>query len=401
MLTAGCYRERYLRALGERLPGAAEVFLFYKGRVALYAALRAMGVGAGDEVVVPGYTCVVVPNAVMYTGATPVYADVSPGSYTLDVERLREAIGPRTKVIVAQNTYGLSHGLDAVAELARERGVFLVEDCAHGFGGRYRGRANGATGDAAIFSSQWNKPFSTGIGGFLAVNNPDLVPAVREACASLVEPSRSERWMLRLLFGVRTHLVGDRTYWAARRIYRRLSALNLVVGSSSGEELVSPELPDGYFKGMSGFQAQVGLRAVRGVDENIALRKANGVALTRFLRERGKNHVGDAFFADHSFLTYPLLVEEREAFFRLAEEARVPLGDWFVSPLHPVTSGLERWGFDPARCPVGTRTARKMVNLPTDQRDLSRLLGFLERHLHLITDHDGELRCRADAGPAE
>ena len=82
----------YALKLAQRLCGTSQLFLYWKGRVALYALLRAMGVVPGDEVVLPAYTCVVVPNAILYTGAVPVYVDVHPGTYCLDLDKLENAL---------------------------------------------------------------------------------------------------------------------------------------------------------------------------------------------------------------------------------------------------------------------------------------------------------------------
>ncbi|HOV88332.1 MAG TPA: aminotransferase class I/II-fold pyridoxal phosphate-dependent enzyme, partial [Syntrophobacteraceae bacterium] len=136
--------QAYALKLSVRLRAKSRVFLFWKGRVALYALLRAMGVGAGDEVVLSAYTCVVVPNAVFYCGAVPQYVDVAPQTYCMDVRDVEKALGPRTKVVLCQNTYGLSANVEEISGLARSRGIYTIEDCAHGFGGSFRGKPNGS-----------------------------------------------------------------------------------------------------------------------------------------------------------------------------------------------------------------------------------------------------------------
>ena len=99
------------------------VTLFWKGRVAFYAILRALGVGPGDEVIVPAFTCVAVPNAILYTGATPIYVDIDEASYTADPAAVAAALSPRTRIVLAQNTFGLSADVDALAAVAQPQGA--------------------------------------------------------------------------------------------------------------------------------------------------------------------------------------------------------------------------------------------------------------------------------------
>ncbi|MCB0824080.1 MAG: aminotransferase class I/II-fold pyridoxal phosphate-dependent enzyme, partial [Bacteroidales bacterium] len=154
--------QAYKEALASTLKNE-NIFLYWKGRVALFALLKAMGVSAGDEVILPGFTCVVVPNAIKYLGATPVYVDVLKEPMNPDVRNYENAISPKTKVIITQNTFGLSFEVDKIAALAKAKNIYSIEDCTHGFGGTFNGKPNGSYCDAAFFSTQWNKPFSTGI----------------------------------------------------------------------------------------------------------------------------------------------------------------------------------------------------------------------------------------------
>ena len=85
----------------------SSIFLFWKARIGLYLILKALGIGPGDEVILPGYTCVVVANAILYLGARPIYADIDPATYTISLETIQPLVTPHTRVIIAQNTFGL------------------------------------------------------------------------------------------------------------------------------------------------------------------------------------------------------------------------------------------------------------------------------------------------------
>ena len=96
-------------------PRDGQFFHFWKGRVGLWAILRALGVSRKDEVIVPGFTCVAVPNAVLYVGATPIYADIEPETYNVSVATLEPLLNDRTRAIVVQSTFGLSPDLDPIS----------------------------------------------------------------------------------------------------------------------------------------------------------------------------------------------------------------------------------------------------------------------------------------------
>lgn len=138
---------------------------------ALHLALLGFDVGPGDEVLVPDATFAATANAVIHAGATPVFVDVSADTWTLDPERCREAITPRTKAIIPVHLYGHPCDMDPLMELARTHGLVVIEDCAEALGARYKGRSVGSIGDAGCFSFFSNKIITTGEGGMITTSN--------------------------------------------------------------------------------------------------------------------------------------------------------------------------------------------------------------------------------------
>lgn len=362
---------------------AGRVSLFYKGRVALYAILKSIGIAAGDEVVLPAYTCVVVPNVIKYLGANPKYVDIELPTFSVAPEDLIAAIGPRTKAVICQNTYGLSWGVDKVSSYCRDVGVKTIEDCTHGFGGYYHGRPNGSYCDAAFYSSQWNKPFSTGLGGYSVASDTDLGERISTFAGTLPLPSLKTRTILWGLLKSRS-LVTPRTYYTLVEVYRYLSKRNLVTGSSSGEELDGTTMPVDYLRSMSGVQVRAGLKSLKKLANQNEIRKTNGARYTDFLKSAGYNHVSPNLHADHLFLKYPLLVSNRNEFKERARKAGVPLGDWFLSPLHPIETDLSPWDFDTARYPQASFAGAHVVNLPTDTSLIEPVIAFLKNNSELI-----------------
>ncbi|TRZ97094.1 MAG: DegT/DnrJ/EryC1/StrS aminotransferase family protein [Rhodocyclaceae bacterium] len=145
------------------------------GTVALELGLRALGIGAGDEVVVPSRTFIASASCAVAVGARPVVADVDPESGNLNAGTVREVLSPRTRAIVAVHLAGWPCDMDSILALARERGIAVVEDCAQAHGAVYKGRVVGSFGDCAAFSFCQDKIMSTGgEGGMLVMRDAAL-----------------------------------------------------------------------------------------------------------------------------------------------------------------------------------------------------------------------------------
>ncbi len=150
------------------------------GSDALHLALLALGVGPGDEVVVPTFTFFATGGAVSRVGATPVFADVDPVTMNLDPSSFSEAITERTKAVIPVHLYGNPADMDAIMEIAKRHGVRVIEDCAQAIGADYKGRMVGSIGDIATFSFFPTKNLGAfGDGGMVTTNRADLAERVR------------------------------------------------------------------------------------------------------------------------------------------------------------------------------------------------------------------------------
>jgi dTDP-4-amino-4,6-dideoxygalactose transaminase len=375
------------RAIGD-LAGVPEqhVSLFWRGRVALYAILRALGIGRGDEVIVPAFTCVAVPNVVLYTGARPVYVDIDEATYTADPDAVAAAMTPRTRAILAQNTFGLSADLDALAAVAQSYGAPVIDDCTHGLGGTYKGRWNGAAADAAFYSTQWSKPISTGLGGIAVTADADLARRVAATERSARAPRAVDRALLAMMLLARERIATPRTLRAGRALYRAASRAGVVPGSSSGGELEGTTMPPSFLTAMSAFQAHLAARRLPTLAARVRRRRAVADHYSAWLAAHGRTAAHEPSFARHAFLRYPLRVRERDAFAAEARRRDVLLGDWFQSPLYPVVDDLSAWQYRRGQCPVAERVSSQIVNLPTDVAPNGPAVQAVERLLETSVD---------------
>ncbi len=159
----------------------------------LHLALRAAGVGPGDEVITSPITFPATANAILHCAARPVFADVLPDQLTLDPARVQEAITPRTRVILPVQFAGWPSEMNALRQIAAQAGARLIEDAAHALGATYHGVAAGALGDAAVFSFYATKNITTGEGGMITTSHPEFVERMRRERLQGIDVDASQR----------------------------------------------------------------------------------------------------------------------------------------------------------------------------------------------------------------
>jgi dTDP-4-amino-4,6-dideoxygalactose transaminase len=177
--------------------GAAAVYPLSSGRGAIALALRALGIGRGDDVAIPAFTCPAVADAVLSLGAIPHLVDISPRHCGLEPRSLRRVLARgRTRAAVVAPLFGAVPPQDEVRELLAARGIPWVEDVAQAFGSSRGGRPAGSTAPLAVLSTNFDKPYTTGRGGVLVVNDAALAPTVEALVDSLPAQTRAEAEMI-------------------------------------------------------------------------------------------------------------------------------------------------------------------------------------------------------------
>jgi perosamine synthetase len=173
----GLYIERFEKGFA-RYIGATHATSLPSCTSALHLALAALGVGPGDEVIVPDATWIATSAPISYVGATPVFVDIDKDSWCLDADAFAQAITPRTKAVIVVHLYGNVPNMDAIMSVAKRHGIAVIEDAAEAIGSEYRGRKAGSFGDAATFSFHGSKTLTTGEGGMLVTSREDLFARV-------------------------------------------------------------------------------------------------------------------------------------------------------------------------------------------------------------------------------
>lgn len=173
----GPFVEAFERGFAD-LHRAAHGIAVMNGSVSLTLTLRAMGVGSGDEVIVPAYTFLATATSVLEVNALPVFADIDPDTLCLDPDAVEAAITPRTKAIIPVHLGGHPADMDRLCAIAGRHGLRIIEDAAHAHGAVWNGRPVGGWGDAGSFSMQASKNLTGGEGGIVTTNDPELAELV-------------------------------------------------------------------------------------------------------------------------------------------------------------------------------------------------------------------------------
>lgn len=175
---ANMFHERFERAFAEYV-GVKHAITFPHCTSAIHLALVALGIGPGDEVIVPELTWIASAAPIRYVGASTVFADVDPKTLCLSAESFERCITRRTKAVIPVELYGSMPDWDALTAIAREHRIAMVEDAAEAIGSEYHGHKAGSLGDAGVFSFHGAKTLTTGEGGMLTTNRQDLHDRVR------------------------------------------------------------------------------------------------------------------------------------------------------------------------------------------------------------------------------
>jgi perosamine synthetase len=320
--------------------GTREAVATNSGTAALFVALKALGVGPGDRVITTPFTFVATASAILHCGGIPVFCDVDWKTCNLDPQRLWETIRkePRAKGIVVVHLYGVPCAMDEILDVARTFGVFLVEDCAQAHGAMYRGKRVGGFGDAGVFSFYPTKNMTTGEGGMVATNNPEIA----ERCRMLINHGSKKRYYHDIL---------------------------------------------GYNFRMTDIAAAIGRVQLLKLESNNAKRRAHASWYSRVFSEMGG--VEPPFVPPQAvpvFHQYTLKVHERrDELLRFLRDSGVGCEVYYPLPLNR-QAFLEEYGY--GSFPVAESLSRAVLSIPVHpklrQEDLEEVVGLVREFFQRV-----------------
>jgi dTDP-4-amino-4,6-dideoxygalactose transaminase len=286
------------------------------GRAALYLALKALGLKEGDEIIMPAYTFHIVPLVIHACGLKPIFIDVDPHTYNIDVSRIEKYITPKTRGISATHMYGQPCELDPILEIAEKHKLKVLEDCAHALGADYKGQKIGSFGDLGLFTFAMAKNMPCFGGGMMTTNDSELYQRLLEM-VKLPESSRQKSLWKEVItttvsYGLTLPVVFP---FFTYPVMRLLSAFGLqAFDSEPGQETVSSsEIQSRFPTRLTNLQAAVGLHQLTRIETINTQVSQNAHLYNKNLQDQpGIKTPVVSSERTHTFLYYRLEVEGRQ-----------------------------------------------------------------------------------------
>ena len=355
-------------------------FTFDSGRTALHYSLKALGVGEGDEVLVQSYTCMVVSNAIVWTGAKPVYVDVE-NNFNMDADDLSKKITQKTKVIIIQHTFGTPANLDGITKIAKERNLKIIEDCAHSLGAKYNEKLLGNFGDIGMFSFGSDKVISCVRGGGLITNDDDIAKRLKDFQSRLPDSRlwKIKQHLLHIIFfpiGKKLYSIKVGKWFLGLTRKLNITASIIYQPEKKGKQvLFYPSLlPNALAKILSN---QIkNLKNFNTHRQKIAQLYNEKITNTKIIKPVWNN--------DSIWLRYTILVDNPNKLHRQAKKQNIILGTWYNSAIAPCDIDLEKSGYKPGDCPNAERLASLSINLPTNKNiteaDAEKIITLINKY---------------------
>ncbi|MEA2076389.1 MAG: DegT/DnrJ/EryC1/StrS family aminotransferase [Candidatus Marinimicrobia bacterium] len=339
--------------------GSKYAFAFMGGRVALSACIYALNLKSGDEIILPGYTCVVVPNAFHFARIKTVYSDIELDAYGLDASLIEEKITPRTKAILLHHLYGIvCRDYEQIIKIAKRHNLYVIEDCSPSTGAVFKNKRVGNLGDVAIHSSEQSKVFTTIQGGMAVTNDDLLAERLKEYYdqASYPDAELIDKQLHSVMINYYSYK--DTKRWWKGELIHFLHRNKIIISTTEEEE--QGIKPDYYGRKMPSPIAAIGLNQLKKIDCYNQQRRETARKWDKWCEISGYKKPLIIPNSIPVYLRYPVMVEpEKKSDTSWAyKELGITLGVWFVSNIHPTT-----WRVD--GCPNADKAVKQCINFPS------------------------------------
>lgn len=366
--------------------GVKYAFSFNSGRSSFYAILKALDFEKGGEVLLQAFTCNAVPNPILWAGLEPIYVDCNKDDYNIDVEDLKAKIGPKTRMVVVQHTFGLPADMEAIRAICSAKNIILIEDCAHSLGAEYNAIKVGTQSRAAFFSFSRDKIISSVYGGMAVTNDEQIAKKLEQLQKEFGKPSLC--WtMQQILHPILLN-------YFILPIYNFIDLGKIFLVSSQALHILSKAVS---WKEKRGQMPDYFPKALPNAMAMMALNQFKKVEIFNFQRQKAANfyyeQLKDTKFKlpkqfenrKNAFLRFTVVhPKAHEIIYEAWHKQNILLGDWYTTPIAPFDTNVEEIKYQPGSCPNAEDLAKRTLNLPThiniSKADAERIVNFLKKY---------------------
>ena len=379
------YEKKYSKIIG-----LGHSVSFASGRMAFYVLMNYLKIGTGDEVILTGFTCSVMANAVLRLGAKPVYSDIDPNTFGSSYLDINEKITEKTKLIVCQHTFGIPCNILPIVKLAKENNIFLVEDCALSLGSKINNIIIGNFGDAAIFSTDHSKPINTIIGGMLYSNNTELINHIKKSQSIIPDLPKNKKHSIFKRLMIERKYCNSKNYGKLDFIDTLSDLKNLFknnfdpfLSNDYGSEINNGDY--NYPSKLPTFLAVLGLYELEIWEDRVKERKSNLNKIIGFFKSQNKSYLIPKCYLDKNLDIIPLRYiwydENNNNLNNFFKKIIKSNWVWFKNPIIGTTDIKLKYYYKPNDCIIAEKIGTGIFNLPCNFTisDTNNLLTYLTK----------------------
>lgn len=323
-------------------------FAYNTGRAALYSILNAIGTNSSHEIITQAYTCITVPTSIIWTGAKPVYSDINPATFNTTAEFIKGKISAKTRAVIIQHTFGAPAEIDKIKELIDRENtgrqprakIYLIENCSHSLGAKYKGTKIGEWGHAAFLSFGPDKVISCTQGGLATSKDLEILKKLNRKYTQLKPPS---------ILAITITILNPIFRTLINRTYHLPDILPDKV------DLAKPDI-----KRLSNAQSIILKTQFQKLHQYNKHRRNIAQIYNKLLP---KKHCITS--ANHLFLRFPLQLNNPDKMATILKRHQIIPGNWYTGPVHPAMEDYEKFGYKTGSCPNAEKAGRQSINLPT------------------------------------
>ncbi len=356
--------------------------VFSSGRMAETAILQSFSIGKGDDVLVQAFTCVAVPNGVLWAGAKPVFVDID-ASGNIDVGDAQKKLTLQTKAMIIQHTFGIAADIKAIVSFCKLHNLILIEDCAHSLGIRVGEKLLGTFADAAFFSFGRDKVLSSVWGGVSIINKKFTIESKKLQQLQQQLPHAQYGWIIKqllhpVIFAISLPFYRIGIGKAIIACFRAIGVITLPIYPMEYNGEMPKELVTRYPNAL----ARLILNQLEKLDRYTRMRSETTKGYKTIISKSNKIKTFETPFGA-TYLRFPILVTDKSTLIRDAKKDGILLGNWYGHVIDPKGVSFESIGYRKGSCPKAEEVSKHILNLPTrlTEKERARVYSFLLRHV--------------------